>query len=236
MSKREIFAGHGYYDNYATCKECRQKHLLPKGEGINSQRWLDWLTQHPGHSTAVVPQWLMEAFAEKVAFSDNADVKIAYAASGTYTFTLTGLATDASLLTGRESTGISNATNKYLDELVSGLATTGTSPTDAKQIEVYAVGARDDTPNYPSVFDGTDSAETVSASSKASICRPLAIVATTNTSDQGYHIGLVGIRQLFGDGLPVAHVLFLTHNTGVNFNATASNHSFAHTPVYSTIV
>lgn len=231
---REQFAGWGRYDNAAICLTCAHQHLIPKAEQISEQPWLDWLAKHPGHDTFVVPYRLLGRLEGLL---HNSDIKLALAASGSYTITLTGLATDANLLAGRESTGLSNTTNLYLDELVSGLITTGTSPTDAKQIEVHAIGAHNDTPLYPDVFDGTESAETItSLGIKGAICAPLAIMATNNTSDRKYPFKPVGLRQLFGDGLPPAHVIFVTHNTGVNFNATATNHAIYHTPVYATVI
>lgn len=232
---KEQFAGWNLYDNVAVCLSCGHQHLIPKSEQVTMQPWLDWLTKHPGHETIIVPHSLLS----KLVRSDlrhNADVKVAYAASAAYTCVLTGLATDTNLLTGRESTGLSNATNKYLDELVAGLITTGTSPTASKQIEVHAVAALNDTPTYPDVFDGTESAETItSADIKNGICANVALMTTSNTSDRTYPFRPVGLRQLFGDGLPVAHVLFVTHNTGVNLNATGANQALYHTPVYNTV-
>lgn len=232
---KEQFAGWGLYDNVAVCLTCGHEHLIAKAEQISEQPWLDWLTRHSGHETFILPHKLLSRLAN-IPLLHNANVKIAYAASASYTITLTGLATDTNLLTGRESTGLSNAVNLYLDELIAGAVTTGTSPTTAKQIEVHAVPARDDTPTYPDVFDGTESAETItSADIKNSITVPLAIMVTDATSDRVYKFRPVGLRQFCGDGLPVAHVIFVTHNTAVNLNATASNHGIFHTPVYATV-
>lgn len=233
---KEQFAGWGMYDHAAVCLTCGHEHLIAKAEQVSEQPWLDWLTQHPGHETFILPHKFLSRLAN-VSLRHNANVKVAYAATGTYTITLTGLATDANLLAGRESTGVSNAVNLYLDELIAGAITTGTSPTAAKQIEVHYVGSRDDTPTYPDVFDGTESAETVtSADIKNSICVPLAIMPTDNTSDRVYKFKPTGARQFCGDALAVAHVIFVTHNSGVNLNATASNHGIFHTPVYATVV
>lgn len=231
---REQFAGAGRYDNAAICLTCGHAHLIAKAEQVSPQPWLDWLTKHPGHDTFIVPY---RALGKLDGLLHNADVKVAYAASAAYTITLSSLAGDANLLAGRESTGLSNTTNKYLDELVAGLITTGTSPTDSKQIEVHAVGALNDTPLYPDVFDGTESAETITSQGiKNAICAPIAIMATNATSNQAFPFRPTGLRQFFGDGLPPAHVIFVTHNTGVALNTTAANHSIVHTPVYSTVI
>ena len=164
-----------------------------------------------------------------------ADLKLAYGTASDVTITLASLATDANLLTGRESAAIDNSTNLYLDILVSGKITTGTSPTTAKSIEVWAVGSWDGT-NWPDVFDGTDSAETItSADIKASICRFVASMATSSTSNVAYHFGPVSLAAAFGGVLPPKIVLFVTHSTAVALNATAGNHQIRLQPVYQTI-
>lgn len=164
-----------------------------------------------------------------------ADVKAKYATAVDATITLASLASDTNLLAGQESTAIDNSTNLYLDYLVSGKITTGTSPTTAKSIQVWAVGSWDGT-TYPDVFDGTDSAETItSANHKNSICRFVAEMATDATSDRAYHFGPVSIASVFGGVVPPKFVLFVTHNTAVALNATGSNHQIRIQPYYETV-
>lgn len=164
-----------------------------------------------------------------------ADVKANYPASSDITITLASLATDTNLLTGRESTALDNSSNLYLDYLVSGKITTGTSPTTARSIQVWAVGSWDGT-NWPDVFDGTDSAETItSANHKAAICGFIAEMATDATSDRTYHFGPVSLASAFRGVLPVKVVFFVTHNTAVNLNSTASNHQIRIQPYYETV-
>jgi hypothetical protein len=164
-----------------------------------------------------------------------ADLKLAYGTATDLTITLASLATDANLLTGRESAAIDNTSLLVLDYLVSGKITAGTSPTAARSIEVWAVGSWDGT-NWPDVFDGTDSAETItSADIKASVCRFLAAMATANTSDRAYHFGPVSLAAAFGGVLPPKIVLFVTHSTAVALNATAGNHQIRLQPVFQTV-
>jgi hypothetical protein len=86
------------------------------------------------------------------------------------------------------------------------------------------------------VFDGTESAETItSADIKASVCRFVAAMATANTSDRTYHFGPVSLAAAFGGTLPPKVVLFITHSTGVNLNSTAGNHQIRLQPVFQTI-
>jgi hypothetical protein len=164
-----------------------------------------------------------------------ADRKLSYPAASDLTITLASLATDANLLAGRESATIDNSSNLYLDYLISGKITAGTSPTAAKSIEVWAVGSWDGT-TWPDVFDGTESAETItSADIKASICRLISAMATANTSDRTYHFGPVSLASTFGGTLPPKVVLFVTHSTGQNLNSTAGNHQIRIQPVYETV-
>lgn len=164
-----------------------------------------------------------------------ADLKLSYPAASDLTITLASLGSDTNLLTGRESATIDNSTNLYLDYLISGKITAGTSPTAARSIEVWAVGSWDGT-SWPDVFDGTDSAETItSADIKASVCRFVAAMATANTTDRTYHFGPVSIAAAFGGTLPPKFVLFVTHSTGVSLNSTAGNHQIRIQPVFQTV-
>ena len=164
-----------------------------------------------------------------------ADLKLSYPAASDLTITLASLGSDTNLLTGRESATIDNSSNLYLDDLISGKITTGTSPTAARSIEVWAIGSWDGT-NWPDVMDGTESGETItSADIKASVCRFVAAMATANTSDRTYHFGPVSIAAAFGGTLPPKFVLFVTHSTGVALNSTDGNHQIRIQPVYQTV-
>lgn len=164
-----------------------------------------------------------------------ADVKANYPSASDVTITLASLASDTNLLTGRESTAVDNSSNLYLDYLVSGKITTGTSPTTARSIQVFVVGSWDGT-NWPDVFDGTDSAETItSANHKNSVCRFLAEMATDATSDRTYHFGPVSVASAFGGVMPKSFVVFVTHSTAVNLNSTAGNHQIRIQPYYETV-
>jgi len=162
------------------------------------------------------------------------DTKMAYAASSDLTITLASLASDTNLLAGQESTAVDNTTNLYIDYLLSGKVTTGTSPTTARVIEVWVIGIMDDA-TWPDVFDGTDSAETITnAGIKNSICRLAASIDTVATSDLAYPFGPVSVASLFGGRLPKQFVVFVTHSTAVNLNSTGGNQKISITPVYYT--
>lgn len=164
-----------------------------------------------------------------------ADIKLAYGTAADATITLASLASDTNLLAGQESNSVDNTSTLVLDYLISGKITAGTSPTAVRSIEVWAVGSWDGT-NWPDVFDGTGSAETItSADIKASVCRLIAVMATASTTDRTYHFGPVSLAAAFGGVVPPKFVLFVVHNTGVALNSTAGNHQIRLQPVYETV-
>jgi len=163
------------------------------------------------------------------------DIKIAYGSAFDLTITLASLASDTNLLAGRESAAIDNTTDKMLDYLISGKITTGTSPTAARSIQIWAVASFDGT-SWPDVFDGTNSDETISLANvkNSSVCRLVDELSTTATTDEDYYFAGVSIARLF-NSVPPKFVLFVTHNTGVNLNATAGNHVIRVQPIYRTV-
>ena len=164
-----------------------------------------------------------------------ADIKANYPAASDATITLASLASDTSLLAGRESSEVANTSNLYLDYLISGKITTGTTPTVSRVIEVWAIGSWDGT-NWPDVFDGTDSAETItSADIKNSVCRLVASMVVSATSNVTYPFGPVSLASLFGGVVPPKFAFFVTHSTAVALNATAANHQIRIQPYYETV-
>ena len=129
-----------------------------------------------------------------------ADIRLAYDTSFNATITLANLVFDVNLLQGRESAAITNSSG-YLDYLISGKITNGTSP-GAGVIEVWAVGSVDGT-TWPDVFDGTDSAETVSSTSvKNEVCKLVSSIANYNVSSYAQYFGPISLASIFGGTLP----------------------------------
>lgn len=225
LAKPQIFV--------ALCYGCQHKHRIEVIPGRYSDCFSDWRSKHSGPNCMVKFRRPRRVPAMK----DNADIKIAFGASAAYTITVASLASDTNLLAGRESDGVSNASNKYIDFMVAGKIRTGTSPTASRKIEVWGVGALDDTPTYPDVFDGTDSNETVTAAEvKNSALALLAIIGTNATSSVDYPMHPTSLFGAFGGIMPVAHGIFVVHNTAVNLDSTGGNHFFKYTPQYYTSI
>ena len=226
----------------AVCETCRHKHPIDFDPRVGpGGAFGDWLAKHPdphlvnflwpGRTAKMEP-----VLHNYKCFLDNADVKIAYASSASFTITLASLASDTNLLAGRESTAVANDSNNYLDYMIAGQIRTGTSPTDDRVIQIFGYGATDDTPTYPDVLDGTDSDETLTSDDIRNAC--LAVLhetSTNNTSDRDYWFRPVSLAGAFGGLVPTDFGLFVVHNTGVNLNSTGGNHNLEHTGVYATV-
>jgi hypothetical protein len=153
-------------------------------------------------------------------YSSNTSITIGLAS--------TPLASSSTFLGGRESGEIDNTSNKYMDALVSGKVTVGTTPTANTQINVYVWGADTSLGTTAiDVLDGTDSDETLTnAGILAALKLGAVIQVPANTSNVGYPVLPFSVAALFGGVMPKYWGLYVTHNTGVALNSTAGNHFF----------
>lgn len=161
-----------------------------------------------------------------------ANTKIVYGSSVALTITLANLASDTNLLAGRCSLAWDNTSNLYLDLLLGGFVSTGTSPTTDRSIEIWAYGSMNDTPVYQDTLDGTDSNKTLTAGIiKQDALQLVRALRTDNTTNRKYYCPVTSIASLFGGVLPKKGGIFVVHNTGVNLRNT-SDHEFSVTPAY----
>jgi len=165
-----------------------------------------------------------------------ATVNIAYAGSATITVSPENVASSSTFVAGVESAVQDNTSNKYVDALVGGTWTCGTTPTVNTQCLIYVFSVRDDAPAYPDVMDGTSSAETLTSAGVGRGFLKLAAVidVDSTTSDRAYPV-LFTVAQLFGGVMPLKWGLFITHNSGVNTNTTAGNHVWKMTGITYTV-
>jgi hypothetical protein len=155
-----------------------------------------------------------------------------YAPHVPLTITLASLASSTARLAGRQSAVYDNTATGtfYLDFLVAGKVTTGTSPT-AGVIEVWAFGQLEDTPTFGDVLTAADAAVTLTSDGiKASLLRLVAVIATDATSNRTYPFAPTSLASLFGGMLPKRVGMFVTHSTVAALNATAGNHAIWMTP------
>jgi hypothetical protein len=143
------------------------------------------------------------------------------------TMTLASLASDTNLVAGRESTAIDNGSIDAIDILVGGKVTTGTTPTTARQIEVWAYASYDGT-EYAGTATGTDA--NLTPGEKACM-RLLTVIPIVATSDKAYKWGPFSVAQAFGGSVPPKTGIFIVHNTAVNLNSTGGNHEVYYTSV-----
>ena len=156
------------------------------------------------------------------------------------TITLASLPTSSTMVAGRESTVVDNTTNKYLDYLVRGQITTGTSPTTGKTVAVYVYAplkVASSTATYPkagsTALTGADAAATFDAEQRSGALIFAGAASINSTSDRAYSFAF-SIASLFGGFVPLKWGLWVTHDTGQNLNATAGNHWFHWTGINAT--
>ena len=154
-----------------------------------------------------------------------ATATVNYSSNTTITMDLANLASSSTFLAGRESSQIDNTTNRFIDCLVSGFISVGTTPTANTTITVYVWGADTSLATTPlDALDGTDSAETLSNTGILNALRFGASVAVpAATSDLQYVFLPFSVASLFGGAMPKFWGLFVSHNTGVNLRNNAVN-------------
>jgi hypothetical protein len=151
---------------------------------------------------------------------------INYGSTTAITMDLANLGSSATWVAGRESTEVDNTTNKFVDAIVQGSISVGTTPTANTVINVFVYASDTSLATTPiDVIDGVDSAETITNTGVLySMFRiGAAINVLVNTSDIAYPVAPFSIAQLFGGIMPKYWGLFVAHNTGVNLRNNAVN-------------
>lgn len=154
-----------------------------------------------------------------------ATATVNYSSNTSITMDLANLGTSSTFLAGRESSQIDNTSNKYMDCLVSGTVSVGTTPTANTAIAIYVYGADTSLATTAlDVLDGTDSAETLTNTGILNALRLGASVAVpAATSDVQYIVLPFSVASLFGGVMPKFWGLFVSHNTGVALRNNAVN-------------
>jgi hypothetical protein len=164
------------------------------------------------------------------------DVKLAFGASTAFTQTnLDGLASSATWVAGWESNAVDNSTNLYEDYLITGSLQAESAGLTAGEIRVGIVAEQDDT-TWPDVFDGTESAETISHTGvRDAIVKIGAVVKTDTTASQVYDFGPFSVASLFGGICPRKFVVFIAHSMVAALETTGDPNNVWYKGVYHTI-
>jgi hypothetical protein len=156
-----------------------------------------------------------------------ATTTISYSANTALTITCSALASHAT--EGRESNEVDNTTTKYLDALVQGNFTVGTTPAITGGLTVYVWGA-DTAASSVNIgpLDGVDSAEAPTTTNYGALKFGSFCPVLVNTSDTKYWIPPFSVAALFGCIMPKYWGIFVTHNmTAALKTDTANNNSFS---------
>jgi hypothetical protein len=155
-------------------------------------------------------------------WQENANATIVYIADAALTFDLTALPSSSTFVAGRESSVVTNSSN-YLDCRISGAFISGTTPTAPAEHRLYCVTPTEDTPTWPDVFDGTDSAETVTNTNILDSLPMIWSGTASAVSNITYPIiGAMTLAQAIGF-CPKAFVLFFTHFHTAALKTDAAN-------------
>ncbi len=152
-----------------------------------------------------------------------AEIKTTYGSNTVIDMDLSSLATSATFIAGRESDEVDNTSNLFVDVLVKGQVTVGTTPTGDTSIAIYVWGSDETLGTTPiDVLDGVDSAETLTNTGvlNSALRFSTSITVLAATSDVTYDIVEFSVAELFGGVMPKFWGLFVSHNTAVNLNAT----------------
>lgn len=169
------------------------------------------------------------------------NIKAGYAASSALTVTaLHSLASSSDWSAGWSSASVNNLSNLYLDYLYGFTFTTHASNRQAGQINIYVIGALNDTPTWPATAGGAIGTEGALSftdlEERDSLCRLLGSITVDSSASAIYTFPPTGIAQLFGGVVPPYHALFIAQNCASSTNAglASSGSAVYQTPAYGT--
>lgn len=240
----------------AICRRCKHHHRIEVAPDYFGQQAFDWEFKHrncelesPGSVEFLSPsRFIPRGFDDRIFdeagkgpqwldWKANANVKIAYAADAALTLDLSALASSSTLVAGRESSSVDNTSNLYLDYRISGSFISGTSPTAGGEARLSYVAPIEDTPTWPDVFDGTDSAETITNTAIRDKL-PIGWSGDYSTSSNVTYpiVGALTMAQAFGV-CPSAFVVFFAHSMTAALKTDANNtNSIYQKGIYATVV
>lgn len=158
-------------------------------------------------------------------------LKPSYGAATTITFTVSGLASDATnLVAGRQSAVINNTTDLAVDALVGGSILTGTNTANTI-IEVWVGGSWDNGTTYLAGGGGGDAALSPANVGVKRAMKLGIVIDVIETTARTYTF-MFSVAQCFGGTMPDHWHLYVVHNTGANLSTT----TVKYTPIQYTNV
>lgn len=170
------------------------------------------------------------------------DIKGKLAASVTMTTTnLQSLASSQTYIGGWGSASVANTTNLYLDYMISGTFKTASANRQSTgAINVYVIGALNDTPTFGTVATGTAGTEgAITFTDVYRLNSQVRLLQSIQVGESGsatiYDIPETGIAQLFGGVCPTHWYLYVSQNVTTTTTAglAASGNAIYYTPVYA---
>lgn len=142
-------------------------------------------------------------------------IKALYGTPQTLTITTSGLASDGTLLIGRQSSQVDNETSILaLDALLGGSIPTSGSPTANTVIEVWVWASWDGGTTRTAGMGTTDAGKTLASNGVKHLMALGAAITQSDTTARTYDFGPVSVAQLFGGSMPDRWGVWLVHNTG----------------------
>ncbi len=163
---------------------------------------------------------------------------------GTQTITIApeNQATSSTLVGGRCSAAITNVSTLDLDHLISGFWTTNSAfgVNVNTQVQVWVIPCLTDdlvgTVTYPTgMTPNANSGMTTSMQQIGVGKLGATLFVDTNATSRAYYCADFSVAALFGGVLPTTYLLFITHNTGQDSNATAGNFVWQYQRIKGTV-
>lgn len=148
------------------------------------------------------------------------DVKLVYGTATNLTITAlqVPIASSQTWVAGWESLAIDNTTTTYcaigpcLDFRITAMLKVAASNNQAGELRLYLVGMLDDS-TWPDVFDGTESAETITDTEMRDA---IALLCASSVVDTGasdiYYLDCPSVAATFRGNMPAKFVIYITGN------------------------
>lgn len=133
------------------------------------------------------------------------------------------LPTSSTRTAGAQTDEYDNTSFRDDDVLLSGTIKLGTSPTAARQVDVWVVASKDEGSAYPDTITNAGAATKTwtSENIRNGAAKLLKSILTDAVTGRLLEFNNESVAALFGGNLPKKFVVFVAHDSGVNLDASA---------------